>query len=125
MRDRSYPKTKEKADAVSQDEIDRIRDEARQAQELLDNPYLIHYLDTLKKEILDIHTKQLLYDEKTEREIQGGKKIIDVPSQKEYLILAGQYRLAEQIIVDMNQSVEIGKELEKRIKDETLEVASE
>ncbi len=122
MRDRSYEKLKEKASRVSQDEIDSIRDDARNAQEALSNPFVINYFSTVKKDILDMHAKQLVYDAEEHLNLPNGKKVIKLPSKSEYLILAGKYRLAEQFIQDMEQAVSIGKDLEDRIKSETVEV---
>jgi hypothetical protein len=125
MRNRSYSKLKEKSSKVTQDEIDSIREEARSAQIILENSYFISYLQVIKDEILAMHAKQLVYDAEEEHDLPNGKRKIKIPSQKEYDILAGQYRLAEKIVQDMEQAVAIGKELEQRIKDETVEVASD
>lgn len=122
MRNRTYEKLKEKASRVSQDEIDSIRDDARNAQEALNNPFITTYLSTVKKDILDMHAKQLVYDAEEHHNFPNGVKVIKLPSKSEYLILAGKYRLAEQFIQDMEQAVAIGKELEDRIKAETVEV---
>lgn len=122
MRDRSYEKLKEKASRVSQDEIDSIREDARNAAEALANPFVISYFSTVKKDILDIHAKQLVYDAEEHHNLPNGVKVIKFPSKSEYLVLAGKYRLSEQFIQDMEQAVAIGKELEERIKSETVEV---
>lgn len=125
MRDRTYKSIKERVQKVSQDEIDKIRDDANNAKIILDNNFFLDYLEQIKKEIIDIHVKQLVYNAKEERDIVGGKKVIELPAEKEYQILAGQYRLAEKIVEDMKQIYQIGLELEKRIKDNTLEANDE
>ena len=124
-RDRSYPKPQAKKYPITQSEIDSIRQDAKHAQDLLDNPFLKTYCQNTKQSIIDMHVKQTLYDAEESTEINGVKKTIKIPAIKEYSILAGKYRFIEQLFADLTQTVQNAKILNEKIDNEELEVTSE
>lgn len=125
-RDRTYkPVINEKKYQITQAEIDSIRDDARAATDLLKNPYFNSYCEQTKKSILELHAKQAVYDVTVTTETNGEKRSITIPSKKEYAMLAGEYRFIERLLSDSEQTVLICKEMEERLKSETLEVQPE
>lgn len=122
-RDRLYkPETPIKKYLVPQEEIDSIREEAKQAQYLLDNPLLRIYLQNAKNSILELNAKQLVYDAEETTETNGVKTTTKIPARREYIMLAGQYRFIEQLIRDMEQSIFLAKQTDEKIKSEEIEV---
>ena len=89
-RDRSYPTPQVKKLQTTDEELESIRFNAAKAQELLDNIYLITYLDNAKKSILDQTAQQLIYDETIEKTTNGIKSTIKIPASKEYTLMAGE-----------------------------------
>lgn len=126
MRDRTLkPVTPVKKFSIKQEEIDKIREDAHHAQELLDNPFLNSYLSNTKQSILELHAKQLIYDVSETTEANGVKKTIIIPSKKEYTLLAGEYRLADRITADIEQTIQISKEMDEKLKSGELEIKDE
>lgn len=125
-RDRTYKSpTNTKKYQSTQEEIDQIREDAHNAKDLLDNPYLKTYLQNSQNSILQIHAAQLVNDTTETTETNGIKTAVIVPAKKEYAMLAGQYRFINQLLGDLEQTVLIGTELENKIKSEEIEVKVE
>lgn len=125
-RDRTFkPVTNTKKYYVPQSEIDEIRDDAKSAQELLDNPYLKNYCKQSQKSILTIHAKQSIYDSEESIENEGNRKTIKYPAEKEYNMLAGQYRFIDQLFIDLKSAVQLAKTLDEKIKSGEVEVKVE
>jgi hypothetical protein len=123
-RDRSYPKNLQqtKKDKITQEEIDSIRQDARDAKELLENSYLLTYFNNSKQSILELHAGQFIEDVVVTTESNGVKKSLSTPAKKEYIMLAGQYRFIQNFLGDLEQTVLICQQMEEKIKSEELEV---
>lgn len=125
-RDRTYrPQESIKKHKMSQDEIDSIREDAKNAQFLLLNPYFRAYCENTKKSILELHATQAIYDVTETTENNGVKKSISIPAKKEYTLLAGEYRFIDRFISDLEQTVQIAKEMESKIQSEEIEVLAD
>jgi hypothetical protein len=125
-RDRTYkPVTNPTKYQVSQDEIDKFREDAKNAAALLNNPYLKTYFQTSKDQILEMHAKQSIYDVTEERETNGITTKMHFPAKKEYSMLAGKYRFMDEFIEDLKQAVSTGKLLDEKMKSEEIEVIPE
>lgn len=126
MRNRTFtPTTPIQKFSIKQEEIDSVREDALHARELLDNPLLQSYLSNVKHSILELHAKQLLYDASETSDTNGIKKTIIIPAKKEYTLLAGEYRLAERIITDLEQTIHISKDMDEKLKLGELEIKDE
>lgn len=125
-RDRTYnPEPAARKYTVTQEEIDAIREDGKNAKALLDNPYLKEYCNNIKKSILELHAKQAVYDRTETTETNGVKDTIIIPSKKEYTLLAGEYRFIDKLISNLEQTVKIAKDMEEKLKTEELEVKDE
>lgn len=123
-RDRTYkPKTPTKKITTTQKEVDQVKDDARHAQSLLDNPYLKTYCNNVKHSILERHAKQDIFDSSEQSEQNGVKITTHFPAKKEYLLLAGEYRFIDRLLSDLRQTVAIGKDLDEKIKSEEIEIS--
>lgn len=128
MRNRKFdPSTlvKGKKYAATQEEIDQIIEEARQSQILLNLPYVMSYIEQAKKEILEMHARQSVYDVEEEQDVAGQKRIIKFPAVKEYQMLAGEYRFMDRFINDLQHNVELGKIVEEKLKTGEVEVRND
>ncbi len=110
---------------LSQDDIDKVREDAKKSQELLDNSYLQSYFTQAKGEILDINAKRLLQDTEESKEQDGVKKTIKFTAEKEYELLAGQFRFMDAFLNDLQQNIEIAKMLEEKLASGEVEVSED
>jgi hypothetical protein len=122
MRDRTIKPQQTTKYATTQDELDAIREDGENAQILLDNPYLKTYCNNKKHSILELHAKQAIYDRTESKVTNGITDTVIVPSEKEYTLLAGEYRFIDGLLSDLKQTVLIMQETNEKVKSEEIEV---
>lgn len=127
MRNRKVPflRTKTK---VKQSQIDKIKADGLASDTLLTSDefkFLIDYIEESKQYILDTHAKQSLYDLEEQHTVGDKIRKIFIPAQKEYNLMAGEYRFANKIINHLRSNVELAKELTEKIKAGEVEVINE
>lgn len=123
MRDRTYtPKSPKRKYRTTQDEIDSIRQDAKNAKDLLENSFLMSYLANRKNSILEIHAKQSIYDRSESTTNNGITDTVIIPAKKEYTLLAGEYRFVDKLIADLEQSLLLAKGLDEKIKNDQIDI---
>jgi hypothetical protein len=131
MRDRTFKPTLPRSfrkHRVTQDEIDRIRAEAKAAMALLTDPEFESvrtYLEQAKEDILHMHAKQSIYDVEEEYKVGDTIRRLFMPAKKEYTMLAGEYRFIERFVSDLNVKIRLAKDMEEKIQKEELEVVDD